>query len=44
MENRKKFYQVLDIITVVAGCVFVGAKVGQILIRKCIRQAKEIEG
>lgn len=44
MEKRKKLYMVLDIVTAVAGCVFVGARVGQLIIRRCIRQAKEIDG
>ena len=43
MEKRKKLYQVLDIITVVAGCIYISSKIGIILIRRCIKQAKEIE-
>lgn len=42
MEERKAFYLVLDIITVVAGCVYIGAKVGQKLIRRSIKKARRI--
>lgn len=43
MEKRKKLYRMLDIVSVVAGCVFVGCKAGRALMRKYIKEAKRIE-
>lgn len=43
MEKRKKLYQALDIISVVAGCVFIGCKAGRALMRKYIKEAKRVE-
>ena len=40
MDNRRKLYEGLDILAVLAGVVFVGAKAGRLLIRKYIKQAK----
>lgn len=43
MEKRKKLYRALDIISVVAGCVFIGCKAGRVLMRKYIKEAKKVE-
>jgi hypothetical protein len=43
MEKRKKLYQALDIISVVAGCVFIGCKAGRALMRKYIKEARRVE-
>lgn len=40
MDNRRKLYESLDILAVLAGVVFVGAKAGRLLIRKYIKQAR----
>lgn len=43
MEARKKLYKVLDVISVIAGCVFIGCKSGRLLMRKYIKEAKRVE-
>ena len=43
MEERKTLYRVLDIITAIAGCVYIGAKFGEKLIERRIKRAKRIE-
>ena len=42
MDKRKRLYENLDILAVLAGIVFVGAKAGRLLIRKYIKQSKHI--
>lgn len=41
--DRNKLYLALDIISVIAGCVFVGCKSGRLLMRKYIKQANKIK-
>lgn len=43
MEARKKLYKALDIISVIAGCVFIGCKSGRLMMRKYIKEAKKVE-
>lgn len=43
MEARKKLYKALDIISVIAGCAFIGCKAGRALMRKYIKEAKRVE-
>ena len=39
--DRSRFYKTLDIITVVAGCVFFGCKIGRRLIKKYMKESKK---
>jgi hypothetical protein len=41
--ERSKLYKTLDIITTVAACVYIGAKVGRRLIIKYMKKAKKVE-
>ena len=43
MKARKKLYEILDVISVIAGCVFIGCKSGRLLMRKYIKEAKKVE-
>lgn len=41
--DRQKLYLILDIVSVIAGCVFVGAKSGRLLMRKYIKDSNKIK-
>lgn len=41
--DRVKLYQTLDVVAVIAGCVFIGCKAGRGLIRRYIKQSNRIK-
>lgn len=40
--DRESLYHALDVVAVIAGCVFIGAKAGRALMRKYIKQARRV--
>lgn len=40
--DRETLYDILDTIATIAGCVYIGAKAGRLLIRKFIKQARRV--